>query len=130
MNDTGPPGKGEAALRHAATPKLRFNSPQDNSGVAIAQACAHKATVTQRLPDGHSWEICIQCGAFVRWLPKPETLERQRVNAFKLAKLVMHPYLTSWERQFLRRVSKLKKVSPKQLAVVDRLVRQYLEGAP
>ena len=107
-----------------------LRSTQSNSGVSIAQACEHRATVTQRLPAGHkhfSKEICIQCGAFVRWLPKPETVQRQRLNAFRLARLAMRPDLTGWERQFIRSVGEKKHLSPKQQALVERLCREYLE---
>jgi hypothetical protein len=49
-------------------------------------------------------------------------------NAFRLAKLAMCDRLSTWERGFVASVAKQKKLSPKQLAVLERLVRQYLEG--
>jgi hypothetical protein len=85
------------------------------------------------MPQGHkhyAMETCAICGGFLRWLPKPETVQRQRLNAFKLARLAMRPDLTDWERQFIRSVGEKKHLSPKQQALVARLVTRYLEGAP
>jgi hypothetical protein len=59
--------------------------------------------------------------------PKPENLERQKANAFRLCKLAMCGGLTDWEKQFVADVSKRRKVSPKQQAIVDRLCAQYLK---
>jgi hypothetical protein len=137
-----PPGR-EGAWR-APVPKLLLTSPQDKSARAITQACdpvplicsaqqngcAHKLTVTRYAPCGIHFakEVCLQCGAFIRWLPRPQTLERQRLNAFRLAKLAMCDRLSTWERGFVASVAKQKKLSPKQLAVLERLVRRYLGG--
>jgi hypothetical protein len=43
------------------------------------QQCSHSATVSERMPEGHTHharEVCADCGAFIHWLPKPETLVR------------------------------------------------------
>ena len=90
--------------------------------------CKHAATVTERMPDSHIHHAavrCADCGRHLRWIPKPETIERQRLNAFRLARLAMCDRLNSWERGFVRDVSKRRKLSPKQQAIIDRLVRQY-----
>ena len=84
----------------APIPKLRL--AQDNSGHSFAQACKHSATRT----------------------------ERERVNAFRLARLAMRPDLTGWERQFIRSVSEKKHLSPKQEALIARLVTQCLNKFP
>jgi hypothetical protein len=75
-----------------------FNSPRTTAGCAVAQVCAHKFT------------------------------ERQRFNALRLARLAMCDELTDWERAFIRDVAQLRKLSPKQQALLDRLCRQYLEA--
>jgi hypothetical protein len=36
--------------------------------------------------------------------------------------------LTDWERGFVASVSKFRQLSPKQVAVIDRLVEHYLKG--
>ena len=85
------------------------------------------------MPRGHTHharEVCRDCGAFLRWLPSPGALERQRFNLFKLSKLVMLPNLTGWERGFIRDVSQRKKLSPQQQQILDRLAWLYLEGTP
>jgi hypothetical protein len=71
---------------------------------------------------------CAICGRFLRWLPRPETIERQRVSAFRLARLAMCSLLSDWERSFVRDVSRLRKLSPKQQAVIDQLYAECLEG--
>ena len=124
---TGPPGNGKGAVQ-APIPKLTCRA-QNNSVSAISQVCGHKSTVTVRERGTHySKEICIVCGGFVRWLPKPETFERQKLNGFKLAKLAMRPELTHWERNFVRSISHRTRLSPKQQQIIDRLCATYLEG--
>jgi hypothetical protein len=100
---------------------------------APLQACGHPVTRTERFPGGqphYAHEVCATCGRHVRWFPKPATIERQRLNAFRLARLGMCSTLSPWERHFVRSVSHRKKLSRRQQAVLDRLVTQYLEGAP
>jgi hypothetical protein len=53
--------------------------------------------------------------------------ERQRFNALRLVKLTMHSGLSNWERAFIRDVAQLRKLSPKQQALLDRLYRRYLQ---
>ena len=94
--------------------------------------CQHSKTITERMPGGHlhyGAERCANCGRHLRWLPRPETLARQKLNGFRLVKLGMCDRLTSWERSFVADVSQRKRISPKQQALVDRLVSQYVEPA-
>jgi hypothetical protein len=125
--------RGGGVLRHTPVSE-KLGLTQDNSGSAIVQhVCAHKSTVTQQEPLGrthYSREICLSCRAFVRWLPKPSTIERRTLNAFKLARLAMRPDLTGWERQFICSVSGKKHLSPKQERLLVRLYATYLEGKP
>ena len=125
------PEKEEGALRDAPTPKLT-GLPQSNSGVAIAQhVCRHGTTRVELMPQGHMHHarvICAVCGCHLRWLPKPGTIERQKLNAFKLARLAMRADLSDWERRFVSDVSKLAKLSPRQQVLVERLCREYLEA--
>ena len=126
------PPKREGACSNAPTPKLT-GLPQSNSGVAIAQhVCRHDTTRVELMPQGythHARVICAVCGRHLRWLPKPGTIERQRLNAFRLARLAMHPGLSDWERRFVGDILKLAKLSPRQQVLVERLCTQYLEGA-
>jgi len=133
--------KGEGA-RQAPIPKQLLTAATSTANRALLQACdpvplvcgAWCAPPITRidLANGihHAKEVCGVCGRFLRRLPQPKTMERQKLTAFRLAKLAMRPDLTAWERNFVRSVSQRKKLSPKQAALVDRLARQYLEGKP
>jgi hypothetical protein len=95
--------------------------------------CSHTSTVTLATPHGHahySAERCALCGAFLCWVPKPATIERQPFNAMRLARLAMCEALTNWERGFVASVSQRKKVSPKQQEIIDRLSVTYLGAKP
>jgi hypothetical protein len=127
---TGPPRAG--AFGDAPAPS-KTHSSQITPGHALTQLCAHKNTVTVREPPGrthYSKEICIVCGRHLRWLPKPATLVRQRLNAFRLARLGMCGRLSHWERNFVAGILHRQKVSPKQQQIIDRLCREYLKEAP
>jgi hypothetical protein len=57
----------------------------------------------------------------LRWLPKPENVARRRVNAYRVAKMLMAPGLTRWQTKFLSSVSRQQKFSPKQTAGLERM---------
>lgn len=70
-------------------------------------------------------ETCQQCGRFVRWIPKPETLERMKVNAEKISALKTKP-LGEWEKGFLLSLEKQgRHFSPKQQSKLDELIIRY-----
>jgi hypothetical protein len=100
-------------------------------GISARLRCAHRTTIVKptKAPSTHHAALkCADCGAFLRWLPKPETIERRLLTGFKLAKLQMCPGLNAWESEFLQSVSKKGNgLSPKQQAVFDRLCSTYLE---
>lgn len=82
--------------------------------------CKHQNTeiVTTQSGPHHAKEICRDCGLFLRWMPKPETIERRRLNAEKIATMLSGK-LTLWERNFLSGLP--DKPSPKQQEIVDRM---------
>jgi hypothetical protein len=97
-----------------------------------ALQCAHTSTKTELLPpeSRHFAKLkCADCGAFLKFLPRPENVERRKLNGFKLAKLQMCDGLSSWEREFIESLAKQgsNKLTPKQQAVFDRLCLTYLE---
>jgi len=98
---------------------------------AGALQCAHDVTRTVSLSaeSRHYARLeCAACGAFLKFLPRPENIERRKLNAFRLAKIQMCAGLSSWERQFVQSLAKQgSKLSPKQQAVFDRLCSTYLE---
>jgi hypothetical protein len=98
---------------------------------ALSQ-CAHNQTTTELLPQGskHYAKLrCATCGAFLRFLPKPENAAKWKLNGYKLAKLQMAPGLNTWERDFVQSLAKHdgNKLTPKQQAVFDRLCLTYLK---
>lgn len=90
--------------------------------------CEHGNTRIEQLANGphYAREVCTDCDRVLRWLPKPVNLKRQQLNAFRLAKLAMCNRLSAWERQFVSDVGRLRRLSPRQGEIVDRLARQYL----
>ena len=130
----GPPGNGEAALRHAATPKLT-GLALDTPGHAFTQVrdrtCRHRFRRVEFMPAGHihhAKETCDDCGAFLGSASKLENLERASFNLFKLSKLAMHPGRSDWERRFIKSLQVQKNLSPKQQAVLERLAAKCLEA--
>jgi hypothetical protein len=97
-----------------------------------ALQCAHNATRIVMLPatSRHYARLeCAECAAFLKFLPRPENVERRKLNGFRLAKLQMCAGLNSWEREFIQSLAKQgNNLSPKQQAVFDRLCATYLEG--
>jgi len=121
MNRSVPPEKETGAVSHAPIPKP----------AGKYQQCQHNATHVQQMAAAHphhAAERCADCGAFLRWLPRPETLETRRLNAFHLAKLSTCDALTPWQRDFMRDVSQRKTLSPRQQAIIDELAAKYVKG--
>jgi hypothetical protein len=93
--------------------------------------CPHTATATEFLPaeSRHFAKLrCADCGAFLKFLPRPENVERRKLNGYRLARLQMMPGLNAWERGFVDSLAKQgsTKFTPKQQAVFDRLCLSYL----
>lgn len=73
-------------------------------GKTASAHCTHNATKTVVLPaeSRHYARLeCADCGAFLKFLPRPENVERRKLNGYRLAKLQMHAHLNSWERDFV-----------------------------
>jgi hypothetical protein len=104
-----------------------------NVGKTASAYCTHNATKTVILPAENSRHYarleCADCSAFLKFLPRPENVERRKLNGYKLAKLQMHAGLNAWERDFVASLSEQgNKFTPKQQAVFDRLCSTYLKG--
>jgi len=90
--------------------------------------CEHSDTRIEILPPGSihfGKEICCNCDRVLRWLPKPQTVERRSMNAFRITKLLMSDGLTTWQRAFIESVTSLAKLSPKQQACLDRIYAEH-----
>jgi hypothetical protein len=88
--------------------------------------CEHINRSTVLTPETihHGKQVCADCGAFLRWLPKPETVERAKRNHEVMAKLKAVP-LTEWAKGFLLSLEKQgAHFSPKQQAKLDELARE------
>jgi hypothetical protein len=102
----------------------------DTAIVCGAQTwCEHGNTRIEQLADGphYAKEVCCDCGGVLRWLPKPATVTRNRLNGYRIARLAMCDRLTHWERNFIRGLPPRTKLSPRQQAIIDRLVETYLK---
>ncbi len=114
-----PPEKGGGHFGTAPSePDLREDAPQ-------ACGCQHRNKVRRRMLPSESphfaKEVCSDCGKLLRWVEKPETVDRQRLNSFRVAKLSMCDSLSGWEREFLKSIAARPKLSPKQQACLDRI---------
>jgi hypothetical protein len=72
-------------------------------------------------------EVCQNCDRVLRWIAKPATIQLRRLNALRIARLTMTDSLSEWERGFVKSISSERKLSPRQLAVLDKLCATYLE---
>src|SRR5438477_12753005 len=92
--------------------------------------CTHSATRSVRMPATsrhHARVECADCGAFLKFLARPENIERRKLVGVQLAKLIEHSGLSPWEWQFIGSLAKQgTKLSPKQQEVFDRICAKYL----
>jgi hypothetical protein len=72
--------------------------------------------VPMKVGPHHAKKICADCGKFMGWFPKPETIERERENAEILTAISKIPDLPEWERNFVRGLITQKHMSPRQRA--------------
>jgi hypothetical protein len=94
--------------------------------------CEHSETRIEILAPGSvhfGKEICRNCDRVLRWLPKPATIEHRRFNALHIARLLVSGGLSEWERNFLKNIAPLKKLSPRQQACLDKIYAEHLEVA-
>jgi hypothetical protein len=127
-----PPVKTKRAGDLASASPNCLDAVDDTPLICAAQTwCEHSDTRIQLLANGphHAKEICTDCGQVLRWVPKPQTVERQSTNAFRIAKRSMSGSLTSWEREFLKSLSQQRKLSPRQQACLDKIYTERLEGS-
>jgi hypothetical protein len=100
-------------------------------GVVMGTAyCPHNITQTVELPTGsvHFARMeCATCGAFIKYVPRPENVERRKLLGEQIARLAMNLGLTAWERQFVSSLARRNgKLSPKQEEVFNRLCQTHL----
>ena len=90
--------------------------------------CKHSVVQTVPTPELQHFakEVCADCGAFLRWLPKPETLERQKERQTQIEELRATGKLSDWEREFLATIIAKRTLSPKQYECFNEMLGKYL----
>jgi recombinational DNA repair protein (RecF pathway) len=93
----------------------------------LFRECAHQhiLVVPEKRGPHYAKEVCSDCRKFLRWLPKPETIQRHKANMDLLNDLVHRDNLTGWERQFVRDLCTHKHLSPRQQEKLDLLRDKY-----
>ncbi len=92
------------------------------------KTCNHLHTKTTLTPElkHHARKDCLDCGSFVAWLPKPESLEREKKNQANLLAL-QNRGLNEWEKGFVLSLLKQgRHFSPKQQARLDEMISKHL----
>jgi hypothetical protein len=89
--------------------------------------CLHHHLKTTLTPAGphHGRLDCLDCGRFVGWAKKPETLLREHENEQKMKHLVkLLPHLGRWEQEFIQSLRKqMPKISPRQQEKLDQVFK-------
>lgn len=89
--------------------------------------CEHTNTTFTPTPSGphHGKTVCDDCGKFLRWEKKPETVERETQTAARIVALRDNPNLNEWEKGFIKSLDESgPKFSPRQLEILDRVWRE------
>ena len=78
--------------------------------------CPHPRTevVMEKRGTHYARRVCTDCRKFLGWIPHPDNVRKQQKNAEILTALSKLKDLPSWERQFVRQLSVLKHLSPRQ----------------
>lgn len=94
--------------------------------------CTHGHTYFLPAQSGphHGSAVCADCGKFMGWVAKPENIKQQEDNAKILTALSKLPNLPSWEREFVRTLSSIKHLSPKQQAKLLEIRDIHLKEDP
>jgi hypothetical protein len=90
--------------------------------------CQHRTVKVVKMESGlhDSKEVCASCGTFIKWLPKPETVERQKRNAAELSRLSQRQDLPKWEKEFVASlITQGPKLSPRQQKMLDEVSQRF-----
>lgn len=96
---------------------------------AFFQECTHphRIVVPEKRGPHAARLICRDCKKFFSWMPKPETVQRQKENAEILTALSKIDKLPPWERQFVRDLVTHRNISPRQQAKLLELRDVFLK---
>lgn len=99
----------------------------DDNAIAPCPSCGHTGLNLVRMPDyslHYAARRCGQCDTFRGWEPKPENQNKQQRWQTTISQLLKLPSLSQWEREFLTSLQGSRSLSPKQLAVVQKIENQ------
>jgi len=91
-------------------------------------SCQHKQIKVTYLNDGvhHGRRDCIECGKFLRWIPKNKEFGGDQATRNKqIDRLLNNKPLNEFELNFLSSVRKYKDLSEKQQAVLHKTLDKY-----
>ena len=90
--------------------------------------CTHDRVYTLPADKGphYAKKVCAECGKFLGWVPKPETLERKERNAKIVTELSKVDALPPLERNFIRSLATQRNISPKQETILLELRDLFL----
>lgn len=87
--------------------------------------CDHQNRRVKVLTEGphYAREDCLDCGRFIRWCKKPETIAREARTIEMLSALKHNNSLSHWEHNFVISLIEqgVKKLSPKQLVLLEEI---------
>lgn len=84
--------------------------------------CVEVATIlTPELTTHYAKLTCDGCGRFIKWIGKPESEQKRQQLSNIIHRLLEDLTLTRWERDFLGKLSNQKKISPKQLELINKI---------
>lgn len=76
-------------------------------------------------PCPHRYAIrCGECDCFIRWAEKPENQDKRHSRKADINRLLETGNLSDWEREFLSNISTVRKLSPKQQEIFNRILSQ------
>jgi hypothetical protein len=69
----------------------------------------------------HSKAVCAYCEHFMKWLPNPKTIQEQEERQRKVKRLMECTNLSEYDQHFLKDMSTHIKMTPKQVAYLEKL---------
>lgn len=92
------------------------------------KGCDHSSTRFVLTPDTQHYgkNLCVACGTFLRWVKKPENIERDAETGRRIVDLRGRAFLSEWEGAFISSLDgNGAKLSPKQRDVLNRIWEKY-----
>ena len=93
----------------------------------LFRECPHtQTTITpEKRGPHHAREVCTKCKKFIRWVPSPETVQQRAENERLLSALSKRDDLAEYDRHFIRDITRIKNLSPKQQKYLNLMGKRY-----